>query len=247
MTSRVTILSFALFAVASVSQAQIGKTQTDAARKAAAATNAQTKAAEEVGQDTKKAAAPQTKAPAPQTKAPAPQTKAAPPAQTKAAPPPQQKGVPVVQQKTTTTTTKSTTQQKAGSRPDTSTGAVSQAGGRRNQVAIYRESFTYSEGGRRDPFLSLMLSGELRPVFTDLTLTGVVHDSDPRKSIAMLIDVSTGESYRVRVGQPLGRMRVQRIGLENITFSIDEFGLSRTETLVIDRSKKAGPAPARRP
>jgi hypothetical protein len=246
MTSRVTILSFALFAVASVSQAQIGKTQTDAARKAAAATNAQTKAAEEVGQDTKKAAAPQTKAPAPQTKAPAPQTKAAPPAQTKAAPPAQQKGVPVVQQKTTTTTTKSTTQ-KAGSRPDTSTGAVSQAGGRRNQVAIYRESFTYSEGGRRDPFLSLMLSGELRPVFTDLTLTGVVHDSDPRKSIAMLIDVSTGESYRVRVGQPLGRMRVQRIGLENITFSIDEFGLSRTETLVIDRSKKAGPAPARRP
>jgi hypothetical protein len=240
MTSRVTILSFALFAVASVSQAQIGKTQTDAARKAAAATNAQTKAAEEVGQDTKKAAAPQ-------TKAPAPQSKAAPPAQTKAAPPAQQKGVPVIQQKTTTTTTKSTTQQKAGSRPDTSTGAVSQAGGRRNQVAIYRESFTYSEGGRRDPFLSLMLSGELRPVFTDLTLTGVVHDSDPRKSIAMLIDVSTGESYRVRVGQPLGRMRVQRIGLENITFSIDEFGLSRTETLVIDRSKKAGPAPARRP
>jgi hypothetical protein len=240
MKPRMMALAFAMLAAASDAGAQIGKAQTDAARKAAAATNAQTKAAEQVGQDTKKAAPPQ-------TKAPAPQTKAAPPAQQKAAPPAQQKGVPVVQQKTTTTTTKSTTPQKAGSRPDTSTGAVSQAGGRRNQVAIYRETFTYSEGGRRDPFLSLMLSGELRPVFTDLTLTGVVHDSDPRKSIAMLVDVSTGESYRVRVGQPLGRMRVQRIGLENITFSIDEFGLSRTETLIIDRTKKAGPAPARRP
>lgn len=232
MTSRLTTLSLAMLATASVAGAQIGKTQTDAARKAVAATNEQTKAAEKAGQDTKKAAPPQTKTPAPQTKA---------------APPAQQKGVPVVQQKTTTTTTKSTTPQKAGTRPDTSTGAVSQAGGRRSQVAIYRETFTYSEGGRRDPFVSLMLSGELRPVFTDLTLTGVVHDPDPRKSIAMLVDVSTGESYRVRVGQPLGRMRVQRIGLENITFSIDEFGLSRTETLVIDRSKKAGPAPARRP
>jgi hypothetical protein len=240
MKPRMVALAFAVFAAAPDAGAQIGKAQTDAARKAAAATNAQTKTAEQVGQDTKKAAPPQ-------TKAPAPQTKAAPPAQQKAAPPAQQKGVPVIQQKTTTTTTKSTTPQKAGSRPDTSTGAVSQAGGRRNQVAIYRETFTYSEGGRRDPFLSLMLSGELRPVFTDLTLTGVVHDSDPRKSIAMLVDVSTGESYRVRVGQPLGRMRVQRIGLENITFSIDEFGLSRTETLIIDRTKKAGPAPARRP
>jgi hypothetical protein len=232
MMRRMMALPFALFAVASAANAQIGKTQTDAARKAAAATNAQTKAAEQVGQDTKKAAPPQTKAPAPQTKA---------------APPAQQKGVPILQKKTTTTTTKTSPPQKAGTRPDTSTGAVSQAGGRRNQVAVYRETFTYSEAGRRDPFLSLMLSGELRPVFTDLVLTGVVHDPDPRKSIAMLVDVSTGESYRVRVGQPLGRMRVQRIGLENITFSIDEFGLSRTETVVIDRSKKAGPAPARRP
>jgi hypothetical protein len=226
MTRRMIVFAFAVLANASQAGAQIGKTQTDAARKAAAATNAQTKAAEQVGQDTKKAA---------------------PPAQQKAAPPAPQKGVPVIQQKTTTTTTKSSTPQKAGTRPDTSTGAVSQAGGRRNQVAIYRETFTYSEGGRRDPFLSLMLSGELRPVFTDLSLTGVVYDNDPRKSIAMLVDVSTGESYRVRVGQPLGRMRVQRIGLENITFSIDEFGLSRTETLIIDRTKKAGPAPARRP
>ena len=230
MMRRMTVLSLALLAAASAAGAQVVRPPNiqgpiNAAKSAASKTNEQTKAAEQVGQDTKKSAPPQTKA----------------------APPAQQKGVPVVQQKTTTTTTKSTTTQKAGSRPDTSTGAVSQAGGRRNQVAIYRETFTYSEAGRRDPFVSLMLSGELRPVFTDLTLTGVVHDPDPRKSIAMLVDVSTGESYRVRVGQPLGRMRIQRIGLENITFSIDEFGLSRTETLVIDRSKKAGPAPARRP
>jgi cobalamin biosynthesis Mg chelatase CobN len=194
----------------------------NAAKAAAEKTNEQTKAAERVSQDTK--------APAQQKAAPqqAPQKAGAAPQKAGAAP-----------QKSAS---------KAGAKADTATGAVSQSGGRRgNQVAIFREAFTYSDGGRRDPFLSLMLSGELRPIFTDLTLTGVMHDPDPRKSLALLVDVSTGESYRVRVGQPLGRMRVQTIGLENITFSVDEFGLSRTETLVIDRTKKAGPAPVRRP
>lgn len=222
----------ATLAMASVSRAQIGKAQIDAAKKAANATNEQTKAAEKVDQPQRqKAAQPPAKS------APAPQQKAGAPPQ-KGAPAPQQKGAPAPPQKGT---------QKAGAKPDTATGAVSQAGGRRGQVSILRETFTYSDGGRRDPFVSLMASGELRPIFTDLSLTGVVLDPDPRKSLALLVDVSTGESYRVRVGQTLGRMRVQRIGLADVTFSIDEFGLSRSETVTIDKTKKAGPAPARRP
>lgn len=126
-----------------------------------------------------------------------------------------------------------------------STGTVSQAG-RRPTVTIMREAFTYSADGRRDPFVSLMLSGELRPLITDLVLTGVIFDESPggRRSIALLTDQSTGEKYGVRIGQTLGRMRVARIARESITFDIDEFGLSRSETLAID--KTAAPA-ARRP
>lgn len=190
----------------------------NAAKRGVEKTNEQTQAAEKEGGAPQKAAAPQKQAPA---------------ATQKAAPAPQKAGAK--------------TGAKAGARADTGTGAVAQAGSRRNQVQIFREQFSYSEAGRRDPFVSLMATGELRPVFSDLVLTGVLHDRDPRKSLAMLVDVSSGESYRVRVGQPLGRMRISRIGLEDIAFTIDEFGLSRTETLVIDRTRKAGPAPARRP
>jgi len=119
--------------------------------------------------------------------------------------------------------------------------------GRRATVALYREVFSYSSGGLRDPFVSLMLSGELRPILTDLSLTGVIYDPEGHRSVALLVDGSTGEAYRVRVGQTLARMKITKIGMQDITFSIDEFGLSRSETLIIDRTKKAGAPAARRP
>jgi hypothetical protein len=118
---------------------------------------------------------------------------------------------------------------------------------RRATVALFREVFSYSSGGLRDPFVSLMLSGELRPILTDLSLTGVIYDPEGRRSVALLVDGSTGEAYRVRVGQTLARMKITKIGMQDITFSIDEFGLSRSETLIIDKTKKAGAPAARRP
>ena len=63
----------------------------------------------------------------------------------------------------------------------------------------------------------------------------------------MLIDNSTGETYGVRLGDQLARMKVSRIGIQDITFTIDEFGLSRSETLIIDKTLKAGAPAARRP
>lgn len=139
---------------------------------------------------------------------------------------------------------------KVGSPPaskgDSNSG--SQVGGsRRPQATIYREAFAYSSGGRRDPFVSLMLSGELRPVLSDLVLTGVIYDPEGRRSVALLVDASTGESYRVRAGQTLARMKVTKIGMQNISFSIDEFGLSRSETLIIDKTRKGPIAAPRRP
>lgn len=125
--------------------------------------------------------------------------------------------------------------------------SVQLGGSRRSQVTIYRETFAYSSGGHRDPFVSLMASGELRPLITDLVLTGVIYDSEGRRSVALLVDASTGESYRVRNGQTLARMKVTKIGKEDITFSIDEFGLSRSETLIIDKTRKGPIAGPRRP
>ncbi len=193
----------------------------NAAKSATEKTNEQTKAAESVG-------------------SPAPQ-KAAPAATQKAAPAPQKAGS--APQKTAPAPGAA----QGGARPGDSAG-VSQAGRQRGAVTVYREAFTYIDGGRRDPFVSLMLSGELRPILTDLQLTGVVYDEErPANSVALLVDISTGESYRRRINEVLGRMKVTRIGREDIAFSIDEFGLSRSETLIIDKTKKAGAPATRRP
>lgn len=169
-----------------------------------------------------------------QKKAATAQQKAGPAAAVQKSPTAPQKGVPAPG--------------KAGARGkgDTAT-SVSQAGVRRGpQVTIFREAFSYNAGGRRDPFISLMASGELRPIFSDLILTGVIFDSEGRRSIALLVDGSTGESYKIREGQTLARMKVTKIGMQDITFSIDEFGLSRSETLIVDKTRK-GPVAGRRP
>ncbi len=98
-------------------------------------------------------------------------------------------------------------------------------------VNIDREVFSYSGLGRRDPYESLMATGELRPLVSDLHLTAVAFDPVGRNSVAILRDLTSQAQYRVRVGQTLGRLRVSAIRQKAVIFSIDEFGFSRQETL----------------
>jgi hypothetical protein len=99
-----------------------------------------------------------------------------------------------------------------------------------------REVFTYDGAGRRDPFLSLLSTGELRPAFNDLKLVAVAYDPTGRKSVAVMRDVGTKDQYRVKVGQTLGRMRVAQIHPKSVTFTIDEFGYSRQDVLTLGDS-----------
>jgi hypothetical protein len=101
-----------------------------------------------------------------------------------------------------------------------------------------REVFAYERGGRRDPFESLMTSGELRPLISDVKLVSVVLDPSGRNSVAILRDLNSKEQYRVRVGQTLGRMRVARIAQKSVTFTIEEFGYSRQQELSLGDSNQ---------
>ncbi|NUO65191.1 MAG: hypothetical protein HOQ11_11985 [Gemmatimonadaceae bacterium] len=109
------------------------------------------------------------------------------------------------------------------------------------EVAFSREVFTYEGEGRRDPFLSLLASGDLRPAYNDLKLVAVAYDPTGRKSVAIMRDVSSNDQYRVRVGQTLGRMRVAQIHPKSVTFTIDEFGYSRQEILALGDSTQRKP------
>ena len=103
---------------------------------------------------------------------------------------------------------------------------------------VTREMYSYQGTGRRDPFVSLMNTEELRPLYQDLKLVAVAYDPSGRNSVAVLRDVTTKMQYRVKVGQEIGRMRVASIGEKSVLFGIEEFGYSRQETLAMNDSTK---------
>ncbi len=107
------------------------------------------------------------------------------------------------------------------------------------QMVLNREVFDYNGSGKRDPFISLLTTSDLKPLLNDLRLVGVLNDIAGTNSVAILRDITSKEQYRVKVGQTLGRMRVARIESKSVVFTIEEFGFSRQEILVMGDSTQA--------
>ena len=131
--------------------------------------------------------------------------------------------------------TSATAEAAKGAAQPTSVGSAPSS---RPEIAINREVFQYDASGRRDPFASLLLTSDLRPIFSDLLLVVINYDPQGRNSVAIMRDAVTKEQYRVRQGQLIGRMRVAAIEPKRVMFTIDEFGFSRQETLVIGDTTK---------
>lgn len=102
------------------------------------------------------------------------------------------------------------------------------------RLVFEREVFRYPRDGRRDPFASLIATGDIRPIFADLVLSGIIYDPSGRNSMATLRDVSNGDLYRARVGSVFGRIRVTAISRNEVRFAIDEFGFTRQESLSLN-------------
>jgi len=107
-----------------------------------------------------------------------------------------------------------------------------------NIPVIMREVYDYDAGGRRDPFVSLLSTTELRPTVSDLRLVGVLYDESRRRPVAIMRDLSTNTQYRVTTGMTLGRMRVFSINRRSVIFTIEEFGLNRQDSLVLGDTSK---------
>jgi hypothetical protein len=104
--------------------------------------------------------------------------------------------------------------------------------GNQSGNAVTREVYSYAGIGRRDPFYSLILTDDLRPLLSDLRLVGILFESSGRRTVAVMRDLQTNAQYRVTNGQSLGRMRVSQIRQRAVLFTIEEFGLSRQDSLV---------------
>jgi hypothetical protein len=105
-------------------------------------------------------------------------------------------------------------------------------------LKLEREKFTY-QGGGRDPFVSLLKTGDVRPMITDLKLVTVVYDDRySARSVAVLRDITTGKRYRARAGDVLGRLRVTQIRPREVVFTVQEFGFERQQTLSLARQEE---------
>jgi len=104
--------------------------------------------------------------------------------------------------------------------------------------SILREVFDYSQDGRRDPFVSLLTTSELRPTISDLRLTSIIYDNTGRNSLATMRDLATNTRYTVKVGATMGRMRVSAIRPLTVLLTIDEFGTTRQDSLILRDSTK---------
>ena len=104
-------------------------------------------------------------------------------------------------------------------------------------MTLVREVFAY-EGGGRDPFLSLLKTGDIRPLLTDLKLVGVYYDGRyPVRSVAVMRDVTNNKIYRVKSGDIVGRLKVTTIRPREIVFTVQEFGFERQETLQLAKQE----------
>jgi hypothetical protein len=109
------------------------------------------------------------------------------------------------------------------------------------QPGLVREVFAY-RGTGRDPFLSLLRSGEVRPLFEDLRVTTITYDPRyPSNSVAVLRDTVVDRRYTVRVGDELGRMRIAEIRQQEVLVIMQEFGVERQRSLVLRRRREESP------
>jgi hypothetical protein len=115
----------------------------------------------------------------------------------------------------------------SGTLPTALTAVATSAG-----TGVTREVYGYGGVGRRDPFYSLILTDDLRPLLPDLRLVGILYEQSGGRAVAIMRDVQTNLQYRVANGGTLGRMRVTQIRPRAVLFSIDEFGLNRQDSLV---------------
>lgn len=125
----------------------------------------------------------------------------------------------------------------AGQAAPTDTAARA-AGADTAPLSLVREVFTF-QGGGRDPFVSLLKTGDVRPMIADLKLVTVVYDDRySARSVAVLRDVTTGKRYRAKAGDVLGRMRVTQIRPREVVFTIQEFGFERQQTLSLAKQEE---------
>ncbi len=104
-------------------------------------------------------------------------------------------------------------------------------------TTILREVFTYG-GGARDPFMPLLGTEATGPAVSDLELAAIYYiPGNPGLTSAVLREKVSARRHTVRTGQRLGRLYVASISELEITFTLDDFGVQRRESLTLRKQE----------
>lgn len=116
---------------------------------------------------------------------------------------------------------------------DTATPAPEQA-----ETELVREAFAF-RGAGRDPFISLLRSGDVKPLPQDLRVRAINYDPRyPQRSVVTIQDTTENRRYTLRVGDQVGRVRVAQIRETEVVLTIEEFGVERQVVLPIRRLRE---------
>lgn len=106
-------------------------------------------------------------------------------------------------------------------------------------LELSREVFAY-RGSGRDPFVSLLKSGDVRPLPQDLRVVGITYDPRyPQRSVAVLHDITDMRRFTVRPGDVVGRVRVVEVRATEVIAVVQEFGVDRQVVLPLRRRQEA--------
>jgi hypothetical protein len=102
------------------------------------------------------------------------------------------------------------------------------------QLVFDREVFSYPSHARRNPFRPLTGAADAGPRFEELWLMGTMVDSAPGASVALMGRIggtTASATYRLRVGERLGNIRVIEIRTREVVVEVEEFGMRERHTM----------------
>jgi len=149
-------------------------------------------------------------------------------------------GTPAGQPEAPTTQPQAAAAQQPAGAAQAQQPAAAQAVQADDQTGLQRETFAYTGAGR-DPFLSLIRTGAVRPRIEDLRVTAITFDSRyPGNSVAVLRDTTVNQRYTVRVGDELGRGRIRIAAIQSneVTVIVEQLGVERQEVLRLRRRQQ---------
>lgn len=120
------------------------------------------------------------------------------------------------------------------------------------ELVFEREVFDYPSFPRSNPFLAQSANPQGGPRFERLTLTGIIWDSDPTYSVAIVttgtvsvapdgtVSVAAGAAYNAKVGQRIGNTTIREIQRDRVVVDVEEFGLTDRRTMFIASRRQGG-------